>query len=113
MVAGPCDARGRTGVAHRETPAGDTREVALAGDGAVQHRVADDDVVCRFEAALRRGRDGDAAAGQALADVVVGLPDERPRYAPGEEPPESLAGRALELDPARIRRQARLAVTPA
>ena len=45
MVAGAFDDRDGAGVAHREALAGDAAEIALAGDRAVQHGVADDDVL--------------------------------------------------------------------
>ena len=74
MVAGALDDRDRAGVAHREALAGDAAEIALAGDRAVEHGVADDDRALRHGAA--RSPDGrmiELAARQALADIVVGL----------------------------------------
>ncbi len=47
----------RAGVAHRETLAGDAAEVGLALDRAVDHRVADDDVLVGLAAeVVGRGR---------------------------------------------------------
>ena len=45
MVAAAFDHRDGAGVAHREALAGDALEIRLAGDRAVQHGVADDDVL--------------------------------------------------------------------
>ena len=45
VIARAFDDRDGAGVAHGETLARDAAEIALAGDGAVQHRVADDDRV--------------------------------------------------------------------
>ena len=41
--------------------------------------------------------DDDLAAGQALADVVVGVAFEGQGHAPRDEGAEALAGRALEV----------------
>ena len=43
MVAGAFDHGDGAGIAHGEALAGNAAEIALAGDGAVQHGVADDD----------------------------------------------------------------------
>ena len=57
MVARALDDRDRAGVAHREALARDAAEVALARDGAVEHRVADDDRLLRHDLG-RASRDG-------------------------------------------------------
>ena len=75
MVAGALDDGDGAGVAHGEALAGDAAEVALAGDGAVEDGVADDDRLFRHEAAVVRRAHDEAAAGEALADIVVGLAD--------------------------------------
>ena len=54
MVAGAFDHGDGAGVAHGEALAGDAAEIALAGDGAVQHRVADDDRLLRHDARVCR-----------------------------------------------------------
>ena len=61
---------------------------------------------------LRRRIDDDAAARQALADIVVGLAVEIERHAVGEPGAEALAGRAVEPDLDRVVGQARMAVAP-
>ena len=48
MVAGAFDHGDGAGVAHRETLARHALEIGFAGDGAVEHRVADDDVLGRL-----------------------------------------------------------------
>src|SRR6185312_9053648 len=63
-------------VAHGETLAGHALEVGLAGDGAVEHGVADDDVLGRLARRLRRLAHDHAAAGKTLADLVVGVAGE-------------------------------------
>ena len=73
VVAAALDDGGRAGVAHGEALAGHAAEEDLAADGAVEHGVADDDVLLRRDGALARRVDDDAAAREALADVVVGL----------------------------------------
>ena len=57
VVAGAFDHRDGAGIAHREALARDAAEIGLAGDRAVQHRVADDD------GALRHGLAASATAG--------------------------------------------------
>src|SRR6185312_5754825 len=71
MVAGAFDDRDRAGVAHRETLAGDAAEIAFSLGRAVHHGVADDDGFFRHDAGIARRLDDDAAARQALADIVV------------------------------------------
>src|SRR5262249_20567074 len=71
MRAGAFDDRDRAGIAHRETLAGDAAEIALAGDRAVEHGVADDDRSVALDLAFLRRIDDEAAAGEALADIVV------------------------------------------
>ena len=48
MVAGALDDGDRARVAHREALAGDALEIGFAADRAVQHGVADDDVLQRI-----------------------------------------------------------------
>ena len=91
MVADALDHRLRSGVAHRESLARDATEISLAGDRAVQHDVAGDDVLGRLAAELGRGLHGNPAAGQALAAVVVRIADEIQRDALREEGAEALS----------------------
>src|SRR5258707_7642327 len=57
MVAGALDYRDGAGVAHREALAGDALEISFAGNRAIEHGIADDDVRRRV-----------AHAGSGLAD---------------------------------------------
>ena len=93
MIAGALDHGGGAGIAHREALAGDAAEIAFAGDRAVQHGVADDDRFLRHDAGVGRRPDDDAAARQALADIVVGFAFELEGHAVGEEGAEALARR--------------------
>ena len=93
MVAAAFDHRDGAGVAHREALAGDALEIRLAGDRAVEHGVADDDVLGRIARRLRRLAHDHAAAGQALADIVVGVADQFERDAAREERAEAAARR--------------------
>src|SRR6185503_715174 len=97
---------------HREPLAGDAAEVALAGNGAVKHGVADDDALLRHDPRVGIRPHDQLAAGEALADVVVALADEIERDTVGEPRAEALPGRALEGQPDGIVRQSGMAVAP-
>src|SRR6185312_9850082 len=60
VVAGALDDGNGARVAHGEALAGDATEVALAGDGAVEHGVADDDRLFRHDGRLFHRADDDA-----------------------------------------------------
>ena len=94
MVAGAFDHGDGAGIAHGEALAGDAAEIAFAGDGAVQHRVADDDRFFRHDAGVGGRADDDAAAGQALADVVVAFAFKLEGDAAREPGAEALPGGA-------------------
>src|SRR5262249_27490746 len=83
---------------HREAFAGDAAEVAFALDGAVEHGIADDDRFLRHEAAVACRADNEAAAREALADIVVGVAYEIEGYPARQPGTEALAGGAGELD---------------
>src|SRR5262249_22062922 len=110
MVAGALDDRDGAGIAHREALAGDAAEVAFALDCAVEHRVADDDRLFRHEAAVGGGTDDDAAAREALADIVVGVALEFESHAVREPGAEALAGGAGQLHVDGVVRQALVAI---
>ena len=102
VVADAFDDRGRAGVANREALAGDAVEERFAAGRAVESNVADQDIFFRSKAGSARRIDDDAAAGEAFADVVVGLAFERERDALGEKRAEALSGRAGELNADRV-----------
>ena len=103
MVAGAFDHRDRARVADREALAGDTTEIALAADRAIEHRIAHDDRVFRHDLRGLPGRvDHELAARQALADIIIGLAFELERHAMGDPGAEALARRALQLDVDRV-----------
>src|SRR5690606_37210366 len=110
MVAAAVDHRDRAGVADGEALARDAVEVGFAGDGAVEHGVAHDDVLGRVAVDVRGLADDDAAARKALADVVVGIADEIERDAVGEPGAEALPGDALEVDAQLLGLEAGMAV---
>ena len=110
MVAGAFDHGGGAGIAHGEALAGNAAEIALAGNGAVKHGIADDDRLLRHDAGIVGRPDDDAAAGQALADIVVALAFEVQGHAMGEPGAEALAGGALEFHPDGVLGQAGMAM---
>ena len=73
VVADAFDHRMGAAVANAEPLGGDPPEKALAGGGAVEHDVADQDLLLRPERARLRRIDDEPAAGETLADVVVGV----------------------------------------
>ncbi len=110
VIAGALHHRGDARVAHAEALAGDAGEEGLAGDAAVEHGVADDDVLVGPAAEVGGGTDDDAAARQALADVVVAFAGEVQGDAAGEEGAEALAGGAGQRDHDAVVGQALVAV---
>jgi len=97
VVAHALDHRVGAAVAHAEALARHAADVGLAARGTVQRHVADDDVVLGREGRLARREDGDLAARQPLADVVVGVALEQQRHARRDERAEALSGRAAEV----------------
>ena len=96
VIAHAFDDGRRAAIAHREPLAGEAIDEDFARRRAVEQRIADDDVFLGIEGRARRRLHDDPAAGEALAQVVVGVADELQRHALGEEGPETLAGRAAE-----------------
>src|SRR5882672_6051563 len=111
MVADTLDHRQCARIAYGEALAGYAPEVRLPADRAVEHDVAGDDVFGRLAAELGRRLHRNAPAGQALAAVVVGVPDVIERYALGEESAEALPGGTCEADMDGVVRQPGMAVT--
>src|SRR5262249_28959391 len=107
VIADALDHRRGAAVAHRESLSGQPGGVELAAGGAVEHGVSDDDVLLRREACSGRGTHDDPAAGEALADVVVGVALELERDSRRQERAEALACRALEAYADAVVRKAR------
>src|SRR3984957_8328085 len=113
VIASAFDDCYRPGIAHGETFAGDAAEIALAGDRAIEQRIADDDPELRDDQRrLARRIDHDASAREALADIVVGFAFELERHAMGEARAGALPGGALELDVDRLVAKPVVAVAP-
>ena len=112
MIADAFDDGDGAGIAHREAFAGDAPEIALAGNGAVKHRIADDDVFIGLKQAFLWRINDQAAAGQPLADVVVGVAFELERDPTGQPGAEALPGVALHGNVDGVVGQALVAVTP-
>src|SRR5215472_7731318 len=72
VIAGTFDDDGAR-IAHGETLAGNPLEIGLAGDRAVKHGIADDDVLGRLALRLRRLAYDQPSARQSLAGVVIGI----------------------------------------
>ena len=90
--------------------AGDAAEEALAGDGAIEHGVADDDVLFRCERADARRINDQPAAGHALAGIVIGIALQEEGDTAAEKCAETLPGGARKVGLDRVFRQAGMAV---
>ena len=75
VIARALHHRDGAGIAHREAFPGNAAEISLAGNGAVQHGIARDDGVFRREPGPFGGAHDEAAAREALADIIVGVTD--------------------------------------
>jgi len=76
VIADAFDDRVHAGVADAEAFADDAAEVDLAGDRAIADDVAGDDILLGLESGgerLGRRIDDDLAAGEAFAEIVVGV----------------------------------------
>src|SRR5206468_6315323 len=102
VVPGSLDHRQSAAVAHREALARHAAEVGLAAGGAVEHHVADEDVLLGHEGRLAGRVDDDLAAREPLGDVIVGIALEGEGDPAREEGPEALAGGAREVDADRV-----------
>ena len=106
MVAGALHHGGRARVAHRKAFARHAIEEGLALDGAVEHRVAGNNLFGSEAPEIVGRAHDDASSRQALAHVVIGLTHQVQRDAPRQEGTERLSGHAIELDMDGIVRQA-------
>ena len=98
MVAGALHHGGRARVAHRKAFARHAIEEGLALDGAVEHRVAGNNLFGSEAPEIVGRAHDDASSRQALAHVVIGLAHQVQRDAPCQEGTERLSGHAIELD---------------
>src|SRR5204863_1142509 len=105
VVADALDDGARARVAHPEALAGEAAEERLARGRAVEDGVADDHVLLGGERRALRRADGDRAAREALAGVVVRVAEERQLDAGREPRAERLAGRAPQREADASRRQ--------
>ena len=96
VIADALDDGDRAAVAHREALAGAAVEEGPAAGGAVEDHVADDDLVVGAERRLAVRADGEDAAREPLADVVVGVAFELERHARRREGAEALPRAALD-----------------
>ena len=112
VVAHPLDDGLGAAVPDGEPLAGPAPEEGFAAGRPVERHVAHDHVLGPRETGLRRRGDDQLAAGESLADVVVGVAPDAERDAPGQEGPEALAGAAGELEVDRVLAEPVLAVLP-
>ena len=98
MVAHTLHHRRGAGVANREPFAGHAVEERLTAGGAVQHHVAHQDIVLRHKRRRAWRIDDNAAAGEALAHIVVGVAFQHQSHARGEKRAEALTRAAVERD---------------
>ena len=106
VVADALDDRVRAGVAHGEALAGQPAEEGAPARGAVEHGVADDDVLLGGEGDAVGRHHRERPAGQALARVVVGVAVQGEAHARRQPAAEGLAGRAGQVDLDGVGRQA-------
>ena len=105
VVADALDDGARARVADREALAREAAEERPARGRAVEHGVADDDVLLGHERGVVGRAHGEHAAGEALARVVVGVADQRQLDARRQPGAERLPGRAAQREADRLRRQ--------
>ena len=85
------------GIAHGKALAGHAGHKGQAACGAVERHIADQGVP-RAPDGVRRGTDGEGAAGKPFAEIIVGDAVERDLLPGREESAEGLAAAALGLD---------------
>src|SRR5262249_5121737 len=98
VVADTLDHRRHAAVPHAEALAGEPAEKHLAAGGAVERHVADDDVVLGLEGRAAARIDDHPPAGEALAEVIVGVAFALDRHALRQPGTEALPGGPGELD---------------
>src|SRR5579863_410089 len=111
VVANALDHRSRSGVTNGKALARYSVEKRFAARGAVESNIADDDIFFRRESGGARRKHDEPAAGETLANVVVGLALKRKRDPPGKKRAQTLPRRALEVNADRVVEQSSRAVT--
>ena len=106
VVAGAFDHCDRSGVADSEALAGNALEISLARNRAVEHGVADDDVLRRVAVGAVRLANDHAPARKALADIIIGVAGQLERHAMRQERAKALPRGALQPDEDAVVRQA-------
>jgi hypothetical protein len=97
VVADAFDHGEGAGVAHAEPLAHHAAQEDLAAGGAVADDVAGDDLLLGAKVALGGGPHDQPAAGQALADVVVGVAVEAQRDAAGTKAPNDCPAEPVKV----------------
>ena len=92
-------------IAHRKPLACNALEIGFASDRAVEHGVADDDVFGRLACRVLGLAYDHATAGEAFADIIVGVAHEIEGDAARQEGAEALPGRPGQSDVNRFIRQ--------
>ncbi len=110
MIPSAFHHRRRARVAHGKAFAHDAADVGLAGQRAVQHRVAGNDVVGAVAAKIVGRAHHNAAARQAFADVVIGFAHQVQRNAVRQKRAKALSGRAVALNVNGVVRQPLVAI---
>src|SRR5207247_10201238 len=110
VVPGPPHTRAHAEVAPSKPSARHTLEVGLTCDRAVEHGIADDDVLGRLAPRLCGLADDQPPARQALAGVVVGVAVKLQGNAVREESTKALPGIAAERRPDGVLRETAMAV---
>ncbi len=112
MVSDALDDRCRSGVSDEEPLPHDSGDEHASRRRAVPDDVACDDVLLRGQHSRGIRSDDDAAAGESLAHVVVGIPVKPEREASRDERAERLARRTRQRDRDGVLRQALLSEPP-
>ena len=98
MIAHTLDDSVGPGIPNAESLSGAATEIGLSAGRTVEDHVAYNDVLFSFKCRGARGVDDHPAAGQSLADIIVGIPFKLERHSAGKKGAKALAGGAGEPD---------------
>ena len=98
VIAAALNDSDSAGISHAESFARDAVNVRFAAGRAVECDVADDDVLARNERRVGGRLDNELAAGETLAEIVVGVAGELDRESLRDERAEGLSAAALRFD---------------